>query len=117
MKECDPDKGGCGRLIPIQMTDCPFCGYHFPTQQETYRVELQEIVNKESDEETLEQYVARKKLQGWKNNWILRDVCQKNAQHKKEVFMRAIKILNTNHGEKIKPTYWYFFKKNILREG
>lgn len=114
MKICDPEKGGCGRLVPIQTQDCPFCGYHFPTKQETYNVELQEIISKDTGEETLEQYVARKKLQGWKNTWILRDICQKNSENPKEAFMRAIEVLRTEHGEKISYQYWYFFKKNIL---
>ena len=117
VKECPREKGGCGRLVPIQDSECPFCGYHFPTRQEIYEVQLQEIVaRKNSEKETLEQYVARKKLQGWKNNWILRDVCQKNPDNQKEVFMRAIDILQTKHGERINPKYWYFFKENVLKK-
>lgn len=110
VKECKQ----CGRLIPVQMQDCPFCGYHFPTQHEIYQAELQEIVSKEGDEETLEQYVARKKLDGWKNDWILRDVCQKNPSNMKEDFMKAIEVLRTAHGENISPKYWYFFKEHKL---
>ena len=109
-KECK----GCGRLVPVSWTDCKFCGYHFPTEHEIYRAELQEIVSKEQDEETLEQMVARKKLAGWKNDWILRDVCQKNPSNMKEAFMKAIEILRTTHGEKITPKYWHFFKEHKL---
>lgn len=109
-KECK----GCGRLVPVSWKDCQFCGYHFPTEQEVYRAELQEIVNKEQDEETLEQMVARKKLAGWKNDWILRDVCQKNPSNMKEAFLKAIEILRTTHGEKITPKYWHFFKEHKL---
>jgi len=76
--------------------------------------ELQEIVSKEQSEETLEQMVARKKLAGWKNDWILRDVCQKNPSNMKESFMKAVDILRTAHGEKISPKYWHFFKEHKL---
>lgn len=109
-KECK----GCGRLVPVSWTDCQFCGYHFPTQHEIYKAELQEIVDKEQEEETLEQMVARKKLAGWKNDWILRDVCQKNPDNMKEAFFRAVEVLRTSHGERISPKYWYFFKEHKL---
>lgn len=104
----------CGKMVPISWTDCQFCGYHWPSQQEIYQAELQEIVSREQDEETLEQMVARKKLDGWKNDWILRDVCQKNPSNMKEAFMKAIEVLRTTHGENISPKYWYFFKEHKL---
>ena len=110
VKECEC----CGRLVPVSWTDCKFCGYHFPTEHEIYQAELQEIVNKEQEAETLEQMVARKKLAGWKNDWILRDVCQKNPSNMKAAFMKAIEILRTTHGEKITPKYWHFFKEHKL---
>lgn len=110
-KECK----GCGRLVPVSWKDCQFCGYHFPTQQEIYKADLQEIVAKEGGEETLEQYVARRKLQGWNNNRILVDICIKNATNQKESFMRAIDVLRTSHGENISPKYWYFFREKILK--
>lgn len=109
-KECN----GCGRLVPVSWKDCQFCGYHFPTRQDVYLAELQEIVDREDGGETLDQYVAKKKLIGWKNDWILRDVCQKNPDNMKDVFMRAIKLLRTDEGEAIDPKYWYFFKEHKL---
>ena len=109
-KECPQ----CGRLVPVSWTDCQFCGYHWQTQQETYHAELQEILAKEEDEETLEQYVARKKLEGKSNNWILVNVCIKNADSQKDAFMRAIEVLRTKHGANISPKYWFFFKREIL---
>lgn len=109
-KECPQ----CHRLVPVSWTDCKFCGYHFPTEHEVYIAELNEIVSKEQEEETLEQMVARKKLAGWKNDWILRDVCQKNPSNMKEAFMKAIEVLRTAHGEKITPKYWHFFKEHKL---
>lgn len=108
-KECPQ----CHRLVPISWGDCQFCGYHWPTQQETYTAELQEIVAG-NEEESIEGYVARKKLEGKKTNWILVNVCLKNADNQKEAFMRACDVLRTKHGENISPKYWYFFKKEIL---
>lgn len=103
----------CGKMVPISWTDCQFCGYHWPTQHEVFQAELQEIVA-ENDEETIEGYVARKKLENWKNDWILRDICQKHPDDMKGAFMKAIEILRTAHGENISPKYWYFFKEHKL---
>lgn len=104
----------CGKMIPVQMMDCCFCHYHFPSSQEIYQAELQEIVAKDTEEETLEQYVAKKKLEGKSNNWILVNICIKNADNQKEAFMRAIEVLRTKHGANISPKYYFFFKKEIL---
>ena len=110
VKECPQ----CHRLVPVSWTDCKFCGYHWPSQQEVYQTELHEIVAQETEEETLEQYVAKKKLEGWSNNRILVAVCIKNADNQKEAFMRAIEVLRTKHGATLSPKYWFFFKKEIL---
>jgi superfamily II DNA or RNA helicase len=108
-KECK----GCGRLVPVSWTDCQFCGYHFPTQHEIFQAELHEIAA-ENDEETIEGYVARKKLDNWKNDWILRDICQKHPDDMKGAFMKAIEVLRTKHGANISPKYWHFFKEHKL---
>ena len=115
-KECPKEKGGCGRLIHIGYTDCPFCHYHFPTDSDIYEVELKEIIGdvKDMSDMTLEQYVANRKLAGWKNDWILKNVCMKNSSNEKEAFMKAIKVLKTGHGENISPKYWAMFKKYKL---
>lgn len=104
----------CQKMIPVQMVNCCFCHYHFPSKQEIYNAELQEIVAKETETETLEQYVAKRKLEGKKTSWILVNVCIKNPDHQKEAFMRAIEVLRTKHGESISPKYWYFFRTQIL---
>ena len=109
VKECPQ----CGKLVPVSWSDCKFCGYHWPSQQETYVAELQEVVARE-DEESLESYVARKKLEGKSNNWILVNVCIKNPDNQKDAFMRAIEVLRTKHGANVSPKYWFFFKKEIL---
>lgn len=105
----------CGAMIGVMYQDCPYCGAHFPTKQEVYEAELQEIVERsEGEVETLEQWVARKKLEGKKTNWILVNICINNPDNQKEAFMRAIEVLRTQHGEKLSPKYWYFFKRSIL---
>lgn len=108
-KECPQ----CGRLVPVSWKQCQFCQYVWPTQQDIYNAELNEIIAK-TDEESLESYVARKKLEGKSNNWILVQVCIKNPDNKKEAFMRAIEVLRTKHGANISPKYYFFFKKEIL---
>lgn len=112
VKECEC----CGRLVPVSWKKCEFCGYVFPTRQDIYNAELNEILakKKEDEEETLEQYVARRKLEGWSNNRILVAVCIKNADNQKEAFMRAIDVLRTRHGENISPKFWFFFRTQIL---
>lgn len=105
----------CGAMIAVMYQDCPFCGAHFPTKQEVYEAELQEIAERsEGEVETLEQWVARKKLEGKKTNWILVNICINNPDNQKEAFMRAIEVLRTRHGEKLSPKYYFFFRKNIL---
>ena len=105
----------CGAMIAVMFQDCPFCSYHYPPKQEVYEAELQEIAERsEGEVETLEQWVARKKLEGKKTNWILVNICINNPDNQKEAFMRAIDVLRTQHGEKLSPQYWYFFKRNIL---
>lgn len=100
----------CQKMIAVQYSDCPFCGYHFPTKQETFRAELQEIVDKRNYDrkQTVEEYVAQMKLQGKNTNWILVQVCILNSKEKKAAFQRAAKVLGLN------PKYYYFFSKNIL---
>ena len=103
----------CGRMVPVSWKQCQFCQYVWPTQQDIYNAELNEIVARE-DEESLESYVARKKLEGKSNNWILVQCCIKNPDNQKEAFMRAIEVLRTKHGANISPKYYFFFKKEIL---
>lgn len=105
----------CGAMIAVMYQDCPFCSYHYPSKQEVYEAELQEIAERsEGETETLEQWVARKKLEGKKTNWILVNICINNPDNQKEAFMRAIEVLRTQHGEKLSPKYYFFFRKNIL---
>ena len=109
-------KNGCGRLIPISSIDCPYCKYHFATDKEIYEVELQEVIAKEQEEGmTIPVWVAKKMLEGKNANWILFNICARNAESPKKAFMEAIKYIRTKEGKTISPQYWYFFKKNILK--
>lgn len=103
VKECPQ----CHKLVPVSWKDCAFCGYHWPTQQETYIAELREIAEN-NEEESVAGYVSRMKLEGKNTNWILVNICLKNSKDMKGAFMEAAGIMG------LKPTYWYFFKKNIL---
>ena len=112
LKECEV----CHRLVAVQYHQCPFCGYSWPTKQEIYKAELTEIL--ENDEklkqETIAGYVARMKLAGKNPNWILINICIKNAGNEKKAFMEAIKVLKKEDGTSYSPLYWHFFKMHIL---
>jgi DNA or RNA helicases of superfamily II len=114
-KEC-PE---CKRLIHLSYRVCPFCGHRFLTEKEIYEVELVRIADQVTqpgaDKNILQAYVAKCILEGRSTNWILMNVCIKNSQNPKKAFMEAIEIMRTKHGKSISPQYWYFFKKNILK--
>lgn len=107
---------GCGRLLPISLLKCPFCGFIYLTEKQEYEVELQLMVDGvDYASESIAQYCARKKLDGWDNKWILRDICKKNPKNQKKAFLEAIKVLRGTNGELISPDYWWMFKKLYLK--
>jgi hypothetical protein len=120
-KICPPDKvdssgrNGCNRLIPVSAVNCPFCSFHFQSNSEMYNVELTKVIDEE-DGGSLESYVAKMKLSGKDNNYILINVCIKNAANPKKAFMEAIKLMQKKDGTYISPSYWYFFSRNILKD-
>ena len=67
---------GCGRLIPITMGVCPFCGYSFMTPEELRKVELREIVDGkfEFKDMTPKQMAAYCELQGYSKNYLFRQL-------------------------------------------
>jgi hypothetical protein len=115
-KVCPLDKGGCNRIIPAFSTDCPFCGYHFPTQHEIYTVELREIIQQSKEGEmTMEQWIADKIAnEGWDNNRILITLCKKNPGAERQTFLKAVKLMRTKHGSVLSDNYWWPFKKVFL---
>lgn len=114
----DPEnKCGCGRLIPVSLMKCPFCGFIYLTDKQEYEVNLQLMVDGiDYANESIAQYCARKKLDGWDNKWILRDICKKNPKNQKKAFLEAIKVLRGTNGELISPDYWWMFKKLYLKQ-
>lgn len=122
-KECPTQKKdpsgriGCGRLIPISMSDCPFCGFHFQTDKEIYTVELQEIIAAQKEEEmTIAEWCAHKKLAGWAINRIFCAVMMKNKENMKSAFEEARKVLRTEKGEMVSPMYYHYLKKHFIKK-
>lgn len=114
----DPSgKFGCGRLIPVSMMKCPYCEFEWQTEKEIYEVQLSKLVeNADPKDESIQSYVARKKLEGWGNNRILCSIAYKNKDNQKAAFMEAIKYLRGDKGEMISPKYWWSFKKFVLKQ-
>lgn len=116
-KECP----SCFYLVPVSSRSCPLCGFVFETEKEIddreYKVELEEIVQRSQlAGNTIQEYVAKKKLEGRKNEWILYNVCVSNPDNQKKAFMEAIEVLKNNNGEYISPHYWRQFKRYILHK-
>lgn len=107
---------GCGRIVPVSVMVCPYCGFTWLTDKQQYEVELTRMVESKRDdkEETIHQYCARKRLEGWNNNRILMSVVIKNKDNQKKAFLEAIEVLRGSNGELISPKYWWAFKNNIL---
>lgn len=117
-KLCDPkEKGengyyGCGAMIPSTCKVCPCCGKIFPTEKFIYECHLEEV-KEESEDNTLEKFVAEKRLEGWKMSRILVQVCLSNAGMEHKAFSEAYKILSPGKTEREANAYWYQFKKTI----
>ncbi len=108
-------KIGCGRLVPVSMMICPWCKYEWLTDTQVYEVELTKLIEGvKYEEENIQQYCARKRLEGWSNNRILASIVFKNKDNQKKAFMEAISILRGVNGEMISPKYWWAFKHNII---
>ena len=90
-KMCPIDKtdhngqSGCGRLIPVSVMKCPFCGYEWLTDKQVYQVELQKMVEDvDEDSMSIKEWAAMKKLAGWSTNRILAAVMTKNKDNMKK---------------------------------
>lgn len=111
LKECDPNrkdingKTGCGQLVPNSCKVCPNCGYTFITQKHEYIMYLEEVAN--TEEKSIAQFCAEKKLDGWSIHRIMVSVCLANPGQEHKAFTEACDAL------KISQKYWYPFKKNV----
>lgn len=122
-KICSEDRAdykgklGCGRLVPVSVMVCPWCGYQWQTDKEVYFAELElYTANKIESEMTIAQWVASKKLAGWSTQKILIAVMTKNSTNMKKAFLEAIPVLKTDKGESISPAYYWAIKKYILKK-
>lgn len=108
-------KIGCGRLVPVSMMVCPLCKYEWQTDKEVYFATLTKLTEDvDIKNETVAQFCARMKLRGWKNKWILQNICKKNKGNEKRAFLEAIAVLRGENGELISPYYWKTFKRIYL---
>lgn len=112
LKECPPDKKdrngrrGCGEWMPQTVKVCKCCGFVFPTDEDVYRLRLEEVVeNTESDSPA--NFAARKKREGWSTPRIMIQICLANADNPKPAFTEACNAIGVN------PKYWYFFSREI----
>lgn len=118
MKICDMEKRdcngliGCGAMIPITMKVCPACGYVFRTQEYEYELYLEEVQNN-SDEGSIEAFVASKRKEGWNMNRIMVAVCLRNADSEKKAFVQAYLALNPTKSVDDARKYWWIFEKNV----
>lgn len=99
-------------MIPSTCKVCPCCGKIFPTEKFIYECHLEEV-KEESEDNTLEKFVAEKRLEGWKMSRILVQVCLSNAGMEHKAFSEAYKILSPGKTDREANAYWYQFKKTI----
>lgn len=101
-KECDPiqedckGKTGCGRLIHIGYSECPFCGYIFKTPEELRIVELSKIVDGfELKDMTPQQLVAYAELKHYNKRWVFRKIYEGSEDRRQ--FVAAMKQLGYDY--------------------
>lgn len=112
MKECPEDKGGCGRLIPIQNQTCPFCGYVFPTQEQIYHAYLEEVKQSNADDSPAS-YAARKKQEGWGFQRIAVQLYLRNTEQPKKAFIEGYLAVFPDKTTSDAEKYWFVWNKNI----
>ena len=101
-KECGElsvDKNGnrgCGRLVAIFYTECPFCGFVFKTPEEIREAELTEIIGGKftfKDMSPIE-LMAYSKLHGYKEQWVFRQLWIANSEIDFKKGMRELGFSN-----------------------
>lgn len=114
-KECPIDqednkgKTGCGRLIHIGYSECPFCGYIFKTPEELRIVELSKIVDGfELKDMTPKQLVAYAELKHYNKYWVFRKIYEGSEDRRQ--FVAAMKQLGYDY-KFIYRTYDEYKKK------
>lgn len=78
VKECNK----CGKYIPIIASECPFCGYVYPTETEIRMAELQELVGDLKFEEmTPQQFFQYAELKNYNVYWAIRQLYMRNTEY------------------------------------
>lgn len=77
VKECKQ----CGKYIAITASECPFCGYVYPTEREVRMVELQELVGDLKFEEmTPQQFFQYAELKNYNKYWAIKQLFTRNSE-------------------------------------
>ena len=77
VKECKQ----CGKYIAITASECPFCGYVYPTEKEIRMAELQELVGDLKFEQmTPTQFFQYAELKGYNTYWAIRQLYIRNTE-------------------------------------
>ena len=117
MKICPTDKPnregkvGCGAMIPASSKVCPCCGYVYVTDKDIYEMHLEEVRKEQAD--TIDAFVAEKRLAGWSMSRIMIQVCLANKGNEKKAFMQAYKTLSPGKSERDAALYYYVWRRNV----
>lgn len=117
MKVCPtekPDRNGvygCGAMIPNTCRECPSCGRILVDKQFDYQCALEEVSM--NTEDSIEQYAANRRLEGWSIPRIMISVCIANHENIKKAFMKAYSVLNPNKTAKEANSYYFVFMKQF----
>lgn len=118
MKTCDPlkpdrnGKYGCNEMIPMTCKVCPCCGRICVDEKWDYVLHLEEV-KENAQEESIEEYVANRRLEGWKMSRILISVCISNPDNMRKAFTRGYLAMSPGKTEKDAHKYYFVFMKQF----
>lgn len=72
---------------------------------------LEEVRKEQAD--TIEAFVAEKRLAGWSMARIMIQVCLANKGNEKKAFIQAYKILSPGKSERDAALYYFVWRKNV----
>lgn len=118
LKKCDetkPDRNGklgCGTMIPNTCKVCPKCGKILVDEKWDYVLHLEEV-KEEAQEESIENYVTTRRLDGWSIPRIMISLCCSNPDNMRKAFIRGYMTLCPEKTEKDAGKYYYVFMKQF----
>ena len=118
LKTCDPlkpdrnGKYGCNELIPMTCRECPNCGKIQVDEKWDYVLHLEEV-KENAQEESIEEYVANRRLEGWKMARILISICISNPDNMRKAFTRGYLAMSPGKTEKDAHKYYFVFMKQF----